>query len=186
MTTIETLARTLNGVTATRPDGDRLPLTGCDWLLIAGCGCTAGVSIPRSGGGDLVATEESALRLFVNTAAAAKRYVKFGFRCVLVGSQDWRDANLLSMEPCPHAPQWGAETEYLTVAGVPFRRSLDGTEWLTNGARVYRDGTYYYLRQGDEPRVYLGYHRPASGRNPFGFPEARAKAAELITAGGAL
>ena len=88
-------------------DGSVLPLSECDWIMWAPCGCPSGVAM-ASVGGRTLATEESVWLDWYDHRADRRKAQGQGFRLELVAHADYAERLLpLFLSACPHAPQWG-------------------------------------------------------------------------------
>lgn len=80
--------------------GQMVPLSKCDWVRWAPCGCPTGVSLVGEG---FAVTEEDAWREFYDRKRDADRAQKAGHRMELVTHERWSaEIKPLMMAPCPH------------------------------------------------------------------------------------
>jgi hypothetical protein len=93
-------------------DGQMVPLSKCDWVQWARCGCPAGVTLAGEG---FAVTEQDAWKEFYERKRDADRARKSGERMELVTHDRW-GAEIMPqmMAPCPHRT---AEASTATAAG---------------------------------------------------------------------
>jgi hypothetical protein len=81
-------------------DGQMVPLSKCDWVQWARCGCPVGVTLAGEG---FAVTERDAWKAFYDRKRDAHRARKFGYRMELVTHARWgAEIKALMMAPCPH------------------------------------------------------------------------------------
>ncbi|USY19690.1 hypothetical protein NE857_31425 [Nocardiopsis exhalans] len=83
--------------------GDRqVPLTDCDWVLWAPCGCPRGVCLAQVGD-TVLATEDRAHAEFTSRRRDRAREIREGYRIELVTHHHYRAviASLMATR-CPH------------------------------------------------------------------------------------
>ncbi|MFG1794245.1 hypothetical protein [Nocardia sp. NPDC049149] len=86
-------------------NGEPVPATECDWVLIAPCGCECGWSLARYS-----KNEDEA---FTRSAAERKRDKKLGYKVIVKRHRD------ICTDDCTHDPKWG----------VAPRPQPDGHTW---------------------------------------------------------
>jgi hypothetical protein len=78
--------------------GEHVPLSQCDWVLWAKCGCPRGVASAIC-----ATTEDEAWRMFFDYKREIDKAKRKGLRLELVTHKRWSDELLaLHMAPCPH------------------------------------------------------------------------------------
>lgn len=106
-------------------DGKPRPATKCNWLEIAPCGCTAGVSRAGYRYGDHVVTKHTGVdAFFADRPTVVRDYeVGRGLTFKLVTHEQYLAEYAPTMGPdsCPHTPKWGLHP-------LPM---LDGWAWKT-------------------------------------------------------
>jgi hypothetical protein len=79
-------------------DGHAVPLSDCDWVKWAPCGCPVGVTVAR-----LAVTEEEAWKAFYDRKRDIDRAQRRGYRMELVTHARWgAEVKHLMASPCPH------------------------------------------------------------------------------------
>lgn len=125
---INAFACELNGVMATTPSGETVPLSDCVWMEAAPCGCVSGVRTAVVGA-EVLASPEAALRAMSDNAADYREDVRNGVRMVLVTFKDYREtAGELFKVDCPHTPRYGVVRQTREVAGITWTR-MGSTYW---------------------------------------------------------
>lgn len=108
--------------------GQHVPLTACDWVLWAACGCPIGVSVARYS-----PTEDDAWKAFYDRKRDIERAQRQGERLELMTHARWcAEVMLLMTVPCTHppAPVKRANTRLaghsLQAGGHPFEPDGNG------------------------------------------------------------
>lgn len=136
-------------------DGEDVPLTECDWLHIAPCGCACGIAMAEMKNSDHVIADEDAAHLEF-TATQTQREVKrdkaAGFTVRLIKHATFQaDRGILTLE-CPHEPKWGIEP-IPTPDGYGWGREWrKKTKHLVKSEAIYRDDWRAYATVPDEDR----------------------------------
>lgn len=89
-------------------DGTPVPIAECSWLLVAPCGCVAGITVAgRMGDIAPITTADQALKDFTPNAVARKRSIAVGWSVRLAGNGRAAVNEMVGPDGCPHAPRWG-------------------------------------------------------------------------------
>lgn len=115
-------------------DGEEVPLTECDWIQVAPCGCINAVQVAQLTGSPHVVPDADAAAIgftATETKVEAERDRKAGFVVKLVRHEDFRK---MDFGGCTCEPKWG-----LTVTPIP-----DGYEWAA-GSDYPRRSHYKHL-----------------------------------------
>lgn len=81
-------------------DGQTLPLSDCEWVHWAPCGCPVGVTLAGEG---YAITEQDAWKMFYARKRESDRGRRKGYRMELATRQRWSAEIMpLMAAPCPH------------------------------------------------------------------------------------
>lgn len=124
-------------------EGKPVPIRKCSWLLVAPCGCVAGIHVAESHG-DMppIVSVEQAHAAFTANSELRRREADAGWTARVCGDRATAIASMTDPEKCPHTPRWGEEPipereDWVWAAAKRSRRSHlipareDGEYWRT-------------------------------------------------------
>lgn len=90
-------------------DGKPVPIRDCSWLLVAPCGCVAGITVADGRAEGPITSPEAALASFTPNAEQLRRDIAAGWTARLHGVRHAAVAEMVGPNGCPHKPMWGEE-----------------------------------------------------------------------------
>lgn len=102
-------------------EGKPVPIRDCSWLLVAPCGCVAGITVADMRADGPIVDADAALASFTPNKEQLRRDIAAGWKARLSGRGRSAVDEMTEPNGCLHKPTWGQEP----------RPETDGWVWLS-------------------------------------------------------